>query len=881
MATDAAPAASARQPRARVSVPAVAPSVVGRPRIDARLAALVAAHPLTLVVGPAGAGKTTALAAWAGASAVPVAWLSVDRFDDDPARLHRGLLEAVRSAAGPVPVLDALATPALGEQLADEHVDALLDALEELPGGLVLVLDDVHDLSARGSALLLATVVERLPANVRLVVASRSDPVLPLRRLRDEGAVGELRQDELAFDRAETGALAGSEPTPLDEAGVDRLSELTAGWPVALRLTLTALRASGDDGVPPGATLDAMDRGGVPLADYLAEEVLRGLPSDLAAFVLRATATESVDADVARLVGGDDGPARLDECRRRALFLTPVGEGDGGGLVLRWHALFAAQCQAMLRRTDPEAYREVHRGLAQAFGTTDLPAAVAHAVAADDGELASSVLRDRWADRLVAGEHGTLRALLRQVPSPWRDGPELAVIGAAVTAVEGRADLALDQLAHAVRSFPELPDDRRAAAETTATLLELFLAPRAGLAEAVERGRAILEREADLTPLGGALAFYLVGRAEAYSEYDDARSLAHLQRGAELAAAHGLTALELACLAESTLPFLGGGDVPGAWELAESVEARVAAAGWSSPELLASPRVVKGFVSYMRDQLEDACRYLDEGLAALPASAAVARSRAGAALMAACVGLGDRGGLLRARAVVLAPEAAASPAVVDCAAVIEALDQALGGRARYGADALDALPAGPRLVVAHVWAAEVYRRAGRPDDAWRSLERVDEAQRTAQLSVNWEITAAMLAWEHGDTEAAHAHLARALDDAAERGIRRPFAERDDVEALLRAHLARGARHDALVTELLEGREATRPHRQPAVAKELSARELEVLRELRTTRSTTEIATTLFVSVNTVKTHTRSIYRKLGVRGRREALQAALAAGLLE
>ncbi|MFC8732897.1 LuxR C-terminal-related transcriptional regulator [Luteimicrobium sp. NPDC057192] len=876
MATDAARAASARQPRARVSVPALAPSVVGRPRVDARLAALVAAHPLTVVVGPAGTGKTTALAAWAAESTTPVAWLSVDRFDDDPARLHGGLLEALRGALGPEPLLDTLATPALGEQLSDAHVDALLDALEDRSGDLVLVLDDVHELHADGSARLLGAVVERLPANVRLVLASRSDPELPLRRLRDEGVLGELRQDELAFDRAETGALVSAEPASLDQGDVDRLGELTGGWPVALRLTLTALR-----GAAPGATLGAMDRGGLPLADYLVEEVLRGLPDALATFVLRATAVETIDAATALLVGGADGPAQLDECRRRALFLTPVGERDGEP-VLRWHALFAAQCQAMLRRTDPEAYRAVHRELVRAFDATDLAASVGHALAAEDGELAAEVLRDRWADRLVAGQHGTLRGLLRQVPSPWRDGPELALIGAGVTAVEGRGDLALDELARAVRSFPELPDDRRRAAETTATLLELFLAPRAGLTEAIERGRAILQREAELTPLGAAFAYYLVGRAEAYSEYDDARSLAHLQRGAELAAAHGLTALELACLAESTLPFLGGGDVPGSWALAESVEARVAAAGWSSPELLASPRVVKGFVSYMRDELEDACRYLEDGLAALPASAAVARSRAGAALMAACVGLGDRGGLLRARAVVLAPEAGASPAVVDCAAVIEALDQALGGRARYGADALDALPAGPRLTVSHVWAAEVYRRAGRPGDAWRSLDEVDATQRTAQLSVNWETTAAMLAWGERDTEAAHGHLARALDDAADRGIRRPFAERDDVEPLLRAHLARGTAHDALVAELLDGRgDAARPRRQPAVAKELSARELEVLRELRSTRSTTEIAATLFVSVNTVKTHTRSIYRKLGVRGRREALQTALAAGLLE
>ncbi|GMA23261.1 hypothetical protein GCM10025864_10200 [Luteimicrobium album] len=365
MATPAAAAPEGRQPRARVSVPSVPAAVVGRPRVDALLADLVAAHPLTLVVAPAGSGKTTALAAWAAGSTVPVAWLSVDRFDDDPARLHRALLEALRIAVGSVSALDGLATPALGQSLADEHVAALVDALGGLGTDLVLVLDDVHELGGKGSVGLVRAVVEDVPPNVRLVLASRSDPALPLRRLRGDGLLGELRQDALAFDRSEVAALAATEPTPLTDPDVDRLRELTAGWPVALRLTLTALRGAADHGAPPSSTLGAMERPDVPLADYLVEEVLRGLPDELASFVLRATCSETADAATATLVGGPDGPRMLEECRRRALFLTTVGDRDDD-VVLRWHALFAAQCQAILRRTDPEAYRATHRTLAPA-----------------------------------------------------------------------------------------------------------------------------------------------------------------------------------------------------------------------------------------------------------------------------------------------------------------------------------------------------------------------------------------------------------------------------------------------------------------------------------------------------------------------------------
>jgi LuxR family maltose regulon positive regulatory protein len=870
-----------------VAVPSVAATIIERPRLVARIADVVDHHQVALVVGPAGYGKTSALVEWAHHQDRPVAWLSVDPFDNDMTRLHRGLLASLKvatnsrhpgaSKAGGAAALGRLATPGLGERLTPDFFDALLAALGELDHEIVLVLDDAHELRGRAVTEVLGTFMRELPPTVRLVISGRHDPVLPLQRLRAAGKLGEVREEDLAFDRGEVHRLVAAEPAAVDPDRAEALHRLTGGWPVAVRLMLMAM-VNPDQPTPVSAVAEAS----TPLADYLVEEVLRGLPEDVREFVLRATCAEVLDPALADVVwdrGG--GAALLDNCQRRGLFLIPEGTPTGGR-TYRWHVLFAMECQAVLRVTQPTVYRAVHRALAETLGGADLPAAIGHAHAAQDDELAATLLRDRWADLLIAGEHATLRELLRQVAAPWRYGPELLVVDAAVSAVE-RERPAEDLLARARRLAPRLPEDRRSVVESTAALVELFIATSsADTGSAIRRGRQLLMHADELTSAGRTLAFFLVGRAEAFNAFDDQRALDHLQEGARLAAEHGFTAIELACLSESTVPLVGIGELDAAWELADEVVARARTYGWESPDLVAATLVAKGLVSYTRDHLDDARDFLEEGLRTLRPAAQAARARAAIGLMATCTAAGDQSRAAWARARALeATGASVVPFAADAVAVFGALALASGGGDIEQAIAQleEAERRDPRPNT-RVWEAEVYRCAGRHDDAVAALGRVPQSALTVPVAVGFELTAALLAADAGETEAAHQHLERALDAAAESGARRQFGERPEAASLLSDHLAWATRHESLVVELLHRPVYVHTASRGPIHWELSEREREVLLYMRSPLSAAEIASALFVSINTVKTHQRSIYRKLGVTGRHGALRAAAERGLL-
>ncbi|WP_425954035.1 LuxR C-terminal-related transcriptional regulator [Xylanimonas sp. McL0601] len=879
------------QARSRIRVPSLPTATLERPRLRALITDAVDHHQVTLVVGPAGYGKTSTLADWAHHQGRPVAWLSIDPFDNDLTRLHRGLLESLRVAASEHlsragarrTTLGRLRTPGLGERLNPEYFDALLGMLGELEGELVLVLDDVHQLRGGGVIEVLGAFTRQLPPNVRLVISARHDPALPLQRLRAAGLLGEIREEDLAFDREELHRLVERDSAAIgDDAVTDddtatTLYRLTGGWPVAVRLILVAM--SSPLSPTPLAALSEATR---PLADYLVEEVLRGLPEDLRMFVLRATSTGTINPELAAVVWDrDDGPELLDRCLHLGLFLAPAGT-PGSTPSYQWHTLFAAECQAVLRATRPDVYRAAHRALAVALGATDIAAAIEHADAAQDGELAASLLRERWADLLIAGEHATVRRLLQGIPTPWRDGAELLVVDAAVAAVE--REPAVDRLLERARELAtKLPGSRRRVVEATATLIELFFEGAASdVRSALGRGAELLEHADEMSPAEQTLAHFLVGRAEAFNAYDDQRALGHLSEGARLAAERGFTAIEVACLSESTVPLYGSGEVDAAWALANQVVSRVRAYGWESPNLLAAPLVAKGLISYGRDDLDDARVFLEEGLNTLPKAAHAARVRAAVGLMVTCLALDDAAGLGRARARALEtePGEAASSFATDATAVIGALAQALAGDLERAVAQLEDAHGPDRRPIVRVWEAEIYRLAGRLEDARAALDRIPESVRSLGISVDFGLSAALIANAQGETEAAHRNLERALDDAETRGIRRPFAERRDAAPLLSEHLAWATRHEALVIELLHRPVDVHTARRGPIHWELSEREREILLYMRSPLSAAEIARALFVSINTVKTHQRSIYRKLGVTGRHEALRAAADRGLL-
>ncbi|GAA4843726.1 LuxR C-terminal-related transcriptional regulator [Luteimicrobium xylanilyticum] len=880
----------AGHPSVKITVPHAMARTVDRPALRQRLDTLTRDHRVVVVSAPAGYGKTTALAQWAAKETRAVAWLSLDPFDDDPRRLFGGLLASLRAAFPEPPAvagapartaLRDLRPPGAGARLRQSHVDALLVAIEQLGEPLVLVLDDVHVLHTPEARDLLAGLARYLPAGAHLVVAARYDPPLPVQRLRAAGDLGVLRREDLAFEEDQVALVVAELGLEVDVAAIHELARTTAGWPAAVRLTGLALRDAPD----PGARIRELAVTSMPLADYLLEEVVGTLEPDVAAFVLDATAVRRIDADLARALHGDRGPALLDQCVRSGLFLAAF-ERAGLSTSYRWHELFAAQCQDVLRRSDPARFGRVHRTAALALASSDLAEAVTHAATAGVPELASRLLLAGWSDAFVAGETGTLRKLVDAVSGPERDAADIVLVEAACRVLDG--DPSADTLLTVARERRDrLPGERRAAFDVAEALVTLYVARENGSPTdrhaALAGGRSLLQASERLASSTRALACYLVGSAEARLAYDDAAALVHLREGARLAAEAGSVTIEVSCLAESAVALFGTGDVEAAQRVALDVLRRAERLGWNDSTAIAPAFVALGLVAHAHDRFDEAASALRQAIRLTRTRSRVVGLRAAVVLMAVSFASGDAGGLAEARAAVAerANLHELEPTIVDVARVIEARVLVEAGDVRGAVAILRDLGPCPRMGVVRVWEADVYRRAGLFDEAWRTLEAVPRQLRHAELSVTFDLTTALLHHAAGDARQAHESLETALDAGEERGILRPFGERGpELAALLGAHLTWGTQHEAFVGARLSALASRDDTRRTAAYWELTERENEVLLYLRSPMTAADIAAALFVSVNTVKTHQRAIYRKLGVSGRRDAVRIAFERGLL-
>lgn len=853
-------------PGGKFTVPRPPRGLVPRSRCDEALAATVAAHRLTVVSAPAGYGKTTLLAQWAARTADPVAWVSLDPLDDEPGRLVRVLGEALAQLApGAGPDDEPAADRALGT-LA-RRVDALVAALEGLPPEAVVVLDDVHLLSARTAREVLGPVLRY--AGPRFVLAGRYDTTLPVNRMRMAGEVGELRERALAFTAREVADVVRAAGVPADDAAVRTLWEITRGWPVAVRLALAADVLAGS-GVPLAQLRDR----DVPITGYLVEEVIGSLPEDLADFVLRASVAAQVDPELAEaLVPG--GARLLDECVRRGLFLTDVGDAADAP-VYRWHALVAAHARAVLARRDPLAARVAHRVVAAHLGPRDPAAAIQHALDGLAPDLAARVLGERWPDLVVRGDVGQVRGLRAALPPRYRSDPDVLLALAAAHAHDADGG----------------SDGGRSA--WVGELVRTFLGPgRPPLGESVRRGRALLD---DRTGGGGApgdaaraLGLYLVGRAELQQYGPDPAALDHLAAGGVLAAERGWVALEIGCHAEEALAAALRGDAGVALAAARSVLAAAALHDWQGASIVASAHLACGVASYWRDDPYAAADHLDAAIEAAGRNRREVAVHAAGVLAIVCLAQGDAPGLARAREITDAPwpDGSAPEHLPAFREFLTAVQLAAEDRPREALARVDDTAVTFADPLALGWQSDLLLRIGDIEGAERALRAAEHAAARAGAALGatpGHVRVANLAAAaalHADEDASAAHLAleAALAAAEPHGLVRPLRDRAAaLHPLLSAHLEWGSAHEPMVTRLLVAEhEAPTPR---ASAWDLTPRERDVLACLRSSLTSEEIAGSLFLSVNTVKTHMRAIYRKLGVGGRRDAVRTAVQRGLL-
>jgi LuxR family maltose regulon positive regulatory protein len=385
--------------RTKLYVPPVRANAVSRPALFRRLYAALN-RKLTLVSAPPGFGKTTLLAAWIASlvGQTPVAWVSLDARDNDPVRFGLYLLAAMQSVTlslGGLPAAPGLAQPVSLEAI----LHSLINQAAGLPGDLVFVLDDYHVITAPPVHDATAYLLEHLPPQMHLVLASRADAPLPLAQLRARDQLVELRSADLRFTLAETKAFF-TQTMGLELPG-PALAEIDAraeGWVGSLQLAALSLRERGGEAVP--GFVHEFSGSHRYIVDYLAEQVLSRQPPEIQNFLLETAVLDRLCGPLCDAVTGTEGgTATLAALDRANLFLVPLDEQPTW---YRYHALFGEFLRERLRQSAPARLPELHgraaRWLAQAgFGSEARP----HAEAAGDAALTARLAGPADADALL------------------------------------------------------------------------------------------------------------------------------------------------------------------------------------------------------------------------------------------------------------------------------------------------------------------------------------------------------------------------------------------------------------------------------------------------------------------------------------------------
>jgi LuxR family transcriptional regulator, maltose regulon positive regulatory protein len=889
----------------KLNVPRTRPDHLGRSRLIERLDQGMARE-LVLVCTPAGFGKTTLLADWAATARWPVAWLSLDPQDNDPMRFWRYVVAALDRVAGGLAehLLALLGPPSVIS--SQGVVTALVNGLQAAPDELALVLDDYHLVESQPIHDDIAFLLGHLPPRLHVVITSRSDPPLPLARLRARGQLAELRAADLRFTPEESATLLRKVwGLDLSPEAVVALESRTEGWAVGLQLAALSLRERPD----PDAFLGAFAGTHRYVLDYLSEEVLERQPDQVRAFLLQTSILERLSGPLCDAVTGrSDGQDMLEELERANLFLIPL---DSERRWWRFHHLFADLLRARLQRAEAGRVRELHRraaGWCERHGLID--EAIRHALASGDATWAARLIEEHLSETLNRGESMILGRWLGVLPDEIvRSRPALCVALGLMEFHLGHFDRVERLLEQAERAFdhrqrqrePQVPTHGGMTAEVPAAIALL----RAELAEArgdpegmAGSARSALARlaEAEQGPrfwargLSGPWADWMRGRVA-----DAERACAEML--AEGRAAADPQLVMLSCLPLGRVQQARGRLGAALRTYRESLRLAIRG-GRFSPFHAAEAHLGIAQVLYERDQLDDALRHVTESVelgqhmiwfygeelvtlawirqamgepdSALEAMNEACRTH----LSPETVSLWHPGPSERARLLL------AQGQVEEAARWTEELGLAAGDEVSF-----------PRereyLVLARVLLAR-----SDPARARGLLEHLDalaESQDRRRSLIQIRALRSLALQSGGDHHDALFVLAEALALARPEGHVRVFVDEGPPMAALLQSLVRARQRGRAAAVSRLAREhlnhvvqafqhPTRPERAASAAtgpmKPLTSRELEVLGFIAAGRPNREIAEELVVTLETVKKHISHILDTLGAANRTEAVARA-------
>ena len=834
-----------------------------RPRLFDLLDAGVREQALTLVSAPPGAGKTVLLSSWLRQRppASPVVWLTLH--EGERTSLWGPILAAVGGAEPDVEPVEG------GSGLA-EQLSALL---ADLDAPLVLVLDDLHNATSATLATL-DRLLHAPPAQLRIVASSRLDPPLALHVLRLTGDLAEVRAHDLAFTEEEARELFASFALEISDSELKTVLDRTEGWAAGLRLLALSLRGKDDrDAAFENLILDER-----PVFEFLAAEVLAMQTPETRSFLLRTSLADTLDGELANvLTDRSDGERTLDNLHRDNVFLERLPGGLGS---YRYHQLFRALLLAEAAYELGPELPELHERLAVLLAQRGQPIeAIRHAVAASRWDLVSTLLADHWAGALAAGPE-----LLADVPTEYAAAsPVVGAYSGLLRLVSGDGRRASALLSGSAKTRDEVPPAAREGLEAlTRYASALASRGRADFGQAAELSEAQIERapvdatsatdEDHRRALGlatlGASQLWQGARAGAQASLEEAIALARSTKD---------TAAEADALAHLARIELDEGRLRRA--------SRLAAAALELDDGGTTPRRPSSLVA--RTVLALAQHTWGDDAAArasLAGAEEIARrtgdvpGRALAVLVAAELGASSGGdaaedALLQLRAVRSRSPAAGHALVAGDLAALEGRLLAGTGQLEAAGRVLDEADDDARVAVS---AARLRLAQGEPAQALSVLGGRPPGGPTVEIEAL--VTESVAHVAAGNVGEAERSLAAALAAAEPEIIRRPFLDAGlQMRTMLVEHLRTTNANRWLTTELVaayDGRIEQGNAAPAELLEPLSEREREVLRYLPTIMSNADIAAELFVSVNTVKTHVKSIYRKLGATRRQEAVRCA-------
>jgi LuxR family maltose regulon positive regulatory protein len=842
----------------------------------------------TVVTAPAGSGKTVLVRSWlqSGRSTGRHAWVSVERGERDPQRFWNTVVtEVSRIPSVDALVDDVVATPGFNADLMISRLTAELDAL----GKLTLVIDDVHEIKSPDLMVQLTSFLDQLPGGTHIVLISRHDPQLGLHRRRLEGQLSEIRIDQLRFSLEESRELFAGAGINLSDHGLHLLQARTEGWVAGLRLAAVSMATHPD----PERFVLEFSGSERTVAEYLIAEVLDSLPVDVRRLLVFTSILDQVNGALGDLLTGDTGSERhLSSLTETGGFVIPL---DARGEWFRFHHLFADLLATELRRAHAGDIPGLHLAAAHWLAAEGkVLEAIDHALVADEQDLVAGLLVEHYFTLMLDGRQATVRSLLNAAVSR-STSPELAVVVAADELLGGSLDQAAAQLALAEQRAADVPVDRRLRFEMMLYVTRLSLATRIGDFQSVLDAPKPAALSAD--PLSNedlalqtdvrALMLMNLGIVEVWSgRQKDGKQ--HLTAAEDVARQIGRPYLEASCQAHQAQS-LSWNSFTEARQVAEAALATAERHGWQDDPVTGAALVVLGSCLVVTGMIGEAdrafCRadqrlrtdleptigfQLHTGHGVVSLVEANYQRAIESFLEAERLGrsLATSSPLaLHARCAMLHAATSAG----DVALVQNALDDLTDAERNSGE---------VREVIAALSLAE--------GDAHAALTSL-EPMLTGTLPVHHGLVMIRSLLLHARAQdllhggaAARASVERALNLAEPDQLIIPFLWVDSLE-LLQGHPRHETAHGAflaVILDALSGGLHSGRRRAGPLNLSLSETELRVLRFLPTNLTASEIASEVYVSVNTVKTHMRNIYTKLDAHSRGEAVEFARELGLL-